>query len=48
MLDSVELSCRYMFYILKVEQFEKIPANILLHRHKKKAMDYNTCTIALP
>ena len=48
MMESVGLPCRHMFHVLKVEQIEKIPDNMVLRRWKKKAKEHNTCRTTKP
>ncbi|KAH9782979.1 protein FAR1-RELATED SEQUENCE [Citrus sinensis] len=42
MMESVGLPCRHMFYVLKVEQIQKILDNMVLRRWIKKAKEHNT------
>ena len=48
MMESVGLPCRHMFHVLKVEQIEKIPDNMVLRRWTKKAKKHNTCKTTKP
>ncbi|KAH9802306.1 protein FAR1-RELATED SEQUENCE [Citrus sinensis] len=48
MMESVGLPCRHMFHVLKVEQIEKIPDNMVLRRWTKKAKEHNTCRTTKP
>ncbi|XP_024035543.1 protein FAR1-RELATED SEQUENCE 5-like [Citrus sinensis] len=48
MMESVGLPCRHMFHVLKVEQIEKIPDNMVLRRWTKKVKEHNTCRTTKP
>lgn len=40
MMDSTRISCRHIFYVMKVEQFVQISENMVYHQWTKKAKDY--------
>ena len=47
-MESVGLPCRHMFHVLKVEQIEKIPDNMVFRRWTRKAKEHNTCRTTKP